>query len=97
MTEQERNDLLIEISVQIKSVHKRLESVESEMKAVECELKKRQCLLHTKQIENLEKDFDPAVCAKNGEKIKTIEKLTWAALITLVGLIAKSFWSAITT
>jgi len=90
MTEDERNDLLVEIKTQMKTVCARMSGVEEE-------LKKRQCLLHTNQIDALQQVVNPAMCNVNTEKIKTLEKLTWAAVIAAIGLIAKSFWSAIST
>ena len=88
MNEDERHDLLIRLETKISEMCNRLGSVERE-------LKKRQCLLHQNQIATIEKNFDPMKCSKNSEKIAVVEKLTWAALLTGVTLIIKSFWSAV--
>ena len=92
MTEPEKT--LIRIEVKLTDLCKRTASVESE-------LKKRQCLLHTNQINDLRDNFDPAICSKNTEKIATIEKLTWAAILTAmtvgVTVVIKSMWNSATT
>ena len=68
---------------------------------VEKELKKRQCLLHTNQIKDLRESFNPSICSRNTEKIATIEKLTWAAILTsmTVGatVVIKSIWVSATS
>lgn len=83
------HDLVVEIHTLVKGLDKRVTGIESE-------LKERKCLLHSTQIETLQHDFDPRVCAKNTTKIAIIEKLTWGALLTGVGLVIKSLWDAIT-
>jgi len=90
MTDTEAHDTLIRLETKTVEICKRLGNVERELKT-------RQCMLHTSQIASIEKNFDPKVCSKNTEKIATIEKLTWASIVTVIGLIAKSFWSAVTT
>lgn len=86
----EEHDVLIRVETKIEAVCKRLDGVEKE-------LKKRQCLLHSKQIDILENSFNPVLCSTHDEKIKTIEKLTWGAVLMALGLIGKSLWSAIST
>ena len=90
MNEDEAHDLLIRLETKIGVLC-------NEMADVKSELRKRQCLLHESKIASFEKSFDPSKCSTNTEKIKTIEKLTWAALLTGITLVGKSLWSAVTT
>ena len=94
MDNKDKNDLLIRLETKITELCKKVDDVE-------IELKKRQCILHTNQIKDLRESFDPAVCSRNTEKIATIEKLTWAAILTSMtvglSLIIKSFWASVTS
>ena len=92
----EQTELLIRLEATMSQMCQNQKILTTDLDAIKQELSKRQCLLHTNQIQKLEHAFDPKQCSKNTEKIATLEKLTWAALITGVGLVVKSFWSAVT-
>lgn len=101
MNDAEQNDLLIRLEANISQMCASQKSLTKEVNSMKHELSKRQCLLHTNQIQKLERSFDPMQCSRNTEKIMTIEKLTWAAVLTsisvAIGLMIKSVWSAMTT
>lgn len=37
--------------------------------------------------------FEPRFCDTHAEKIKTLEKITWGALLAAIAAMIKSFWS----
>lgn len=89
--------LLIRLELKITQICTNQKMLQDELEKVKTELASRVCLLHTNQIENLNHNFNASTCSRHAEKLKTLEKLTWAAIVTAIGLVLKSFWSAVST
>jgi len=45
-----------------------------------------------KQIECIKVLLEKRQCQTHAEKIKTLERITWGAVLTSIAAIAKSFW-----
>ena len=48
------------------------------------------------RIEKIEKKLDQNQCQAHAERIKTLEKITWGAVLASIAAIIKSFWNVVT-
>jgi len=47
-------------------------------------------------LKEIKKVLSKRMCHTHAEKIRTLEKITWGAVMLSIGAVMKSFWSVIT-
>ena len=48
------------------------------------------------RMEKIEQKLDRKQCQAHAERIKTLEKITWGAVLASIAAIIKSFWNVVT-